>query len=259
MTLTLPLKPLVFGTPTAPHQGLGEMVSSLVGSEILRIAGEVRALAEKGQPVLNLTVGRLLAQAVPDSARARAGDRPGARRRPDQLPAFRRRPGTEACGDRLLSRGARPRLPAGRHPHRRRRAAAHLCALPRRARSRRQGGLPGPVVEQQPLLPPGGSARCRCRDHGRERLSADRRRARAASRRRPPAGAQQPAEPCGHRLLARAAPGDRAARRGREPPSRTGCEAALPALRPDLLAARRRVPHRTRRRSSSCRRWRPTR
>ncbi|MBP9145399.1 MAG: aminotransferase class I/II-fold pyridoxal phosphate-dependent enzyme [Thermoanaerobaculia bacterium] len=33
------------------------MVSSLVGSEILRIAGEVRALAEKGQPVLNLTVG----------------------------------------------------------------------------------------------------------------------------------------------------------------------------------------------------------
>lgn len=57
MTLTLPLKPLAFGTPTAPHQGLGEMVSSLVGSEILRIAGEVRALAEKGQPVLNLTVG----------------------------------------------------------------------------------------------------------------------------------------------------------------------------------------------------------
>jgi len=57
MTLTLPLKPLVFGTPTAPHQGLGEMVSSLVGSEILRIAGEVRALAETGQPVLNLTVG----------------------------------------------------------------------------------------------------------------------------------------------------------------------------------------------------------
>ena len=57
MTLTLPAKPLDFGTPTAPHQGLGEMVSGLVGSEILRIAGEVRALAEKGQPVLNLTVG----------------------------------------------------------------------------------------------------------------------------------------------------------------------------------------------------------
>ncbi|MEO8197985.1 MAG: aminotransferase class I/II-fold pyridoxal phosphate-dependent enzyme, partial [Thermoanaerobaculia bacterium] len=57
MTLTLPVKPLDFGTPTAPHQGLGEMVSALVGSEILRIAGEVRALAQKGQPVLNLTVG----------------------------------------------------------------------------------------------------------------------------------------------------------------------------------------------------------
>ena len=57
MTLTLPVKPLAFGTPTAPHQGLGDMVSGLVGSEILRIAGEVRALAAKGQPVLNLTVG----------------------------------------------------------------------------------------------------------------------------------------------------------------------------------------------------------
>ena len=57
MTLTLPKKPLDFGTPTAPHQGLGEMVSGLVGSEILRIAGEVRALAETGRPVLNLTVG----------------------------------------------------------------------------------------------------------------------------------------------------------------------------------------------------------
>ena len=57
MTLTLPMKPLDFGTPTAPHEGLGEMVSGLVGSEILRIAGEVRALAEAGRPVRNLTVG----------------------------------------------------------------------------------------------------------------------------------------------------------------------------------------------------------
>lgn len=57
MTLTLPARPLDFGTPTAPHQGLGEMVSTLVGSEILRIAGEVRTLAERGKPVLNLTVG----------------------------------------------------------------------------------------------------------------------------------------------------------------------------------------------------------
>jgi len=57
MTLTLPHTPLALGAPTAPNQGLGEMVSTLVGSEILRIAGEVRALAEKGQPVLNLTVG----------------------------------------------------------------------------------------------------------------------------------------------------------------------------------------------------------
>ena len=46
MTLTIPHPALDFGAPTAPHQGLSEMVSTLVGSEVLRIAGEVRALAE---------------------------------------------------------------------------------------------------------------------------------------------------------------------------------------------------------------------
>ena len=49
--------PLVLDPPAAPAQGLGRMASTLVGSEILRIAGEVRALQAKGRPVLNLTVG----------------------------------------------------------------------------------------------------------------------------------------------------------------------------------------------------------
>lgn len=51
----LPLAPI--GANSAPNQGLGEMVSTLIGSEILRIAAEVRTLAEAGRPVLNLTVG----------------------------------------------------------------------------------------------------------------------------------------------------------------------------------------------------------
>jgi aspartate aminotransferase len=41
----------------APFQGLGQMASTLVGSEILRIAKEVRELEAQGAPVLNLTVG----------------------------------------------------------------------------------------------------------------------------------------------------------------------------------------------------------
>ena len=49
--------PLVLDPPVAAAQGLGRMTSTLVGSEILRIAGEVRALQAKGRPVLNLTVG----------------------------------------------------------------------------------------------------------------------------------------------------------------------------------------------------------
>ncbi len=55
-TTTTPV-PLSLDPPAAPEPALGGMVSSLIGSEILRIAGEVRALAAAGRPVLNLTVG----------------------------------------------------------------------------------------------------------------------------------------------------------------------------------------------------------
>ncbi len=41
----------------APRQGLGQMVSGLVGSEILKIAAEVRALRQAGATVCDLTVG----------------------------------------------------------------------------------------------------------------------------------------------------------------------------------------------------------
>ena len=57
MTTTTTQAPLPLAPSASPNQGLGQMVSTLVGSEILRIAGEVRALQEKGRPVLNLTVG----------------------------------------------------------------------------------------------------------------------------------------------------------------------------------------------------------
>ncbi len=40
-----------------PRQGLGEIASTLVGSEILKIAGQVRALRESGRVVCDLTVG----------------------------------------------------------------------------------------------------------------------------------------------------------------------------------------------------------
>jgi len=48
---------LLLDAPAAPRDGLGTMATSLVGSEILRIAAEVRALREGGKPVLDLTVG----------------------------------------------------------------------------------------------------------------------------------------------------------------------------------------------------------
>ena len=75
MTTTVTHAPLALAAPLSPNQGLGEMVSTLVGSEILRIAGEIRALAESGPAGAQPDRRRFRAQAVPDSARARAGDR----------------------------------------------------------------------------------------------------------------------------------------------------------------------------------------
>jgi aspartate aminotransferase len=55
--MTTTLSRLELEPPAAPRQGLGLMATTLVGSEILRIAGEVRAAREAGRTVLDLTVG----------------------------------------------------------------------------------------------------------------------------------------------------------------------------------------------------------
>src|SRR5438105_10217585 len=56
-SMTTTASRLQLDPPTAPRQGLGQMATTLVGSEILRIAAEVRGLREQGRPVLDLTVG----------------------------------------------------------------------------------------------------------------------------------------------------------------------------------------------------------
>ena len=56
-TLTASVTPLALEPTAAPNQGLGRMASTLIGSEILRIAREVKELQSTGRSVLNLTVG----------------------------------------------------------------------------------------------------------------------------------------------------------------------------------------------------------
>jgi len=43
--------------PPLQRQGLGAMASGLIGSEILKIAGDVRAMKRSGKPMCDLTVG----------------------------------------------------------------------------------------------------------------------------------------------------------------------------------------------------------
>jgi aspartate aminotransferase len=46
-----------FQSPEKSDAGLSALARGVVGSEILRIAGEIRAMQAKGQPVCNLTIG----------------------------------------------------------------------------------------------------------------------------------------------------------------------------------------------------------
>ena len=46
-----------FQSPDKSDAGLSALARGVVGSEILRIAGEIRALQAKGQPVCDLTIG----------------------------------------------------------------------------------------------------------------------------------------------------------------------------------------------------------
>lgn len=46
-----------FQSPEKADKGLSELARGVVGSEILRIAGEIRALQARGHPVCNLTIG----------------------------------------------------------------------------------------------------------------------------------------------------------------------------------------------------------
>jgi aspartate aminotransferase len=54
MTATLALD---LAAPDVAQEGVGSLAFHLVGSEILRIAGEVRALRDSGAPICDLTVG----------------------------------------------------------------------------------------------------------------------------------------------------------------------------------------------------------
>ena len=108
------------------------MASALVGSEILRIAGEIRALAAAGRRMCDLTVGDFDPRQFPIPARLREAHRRRARR--GARPTTRRRDGIARAargGAPLLRARARPRLPGRVRAHRLRRAAGHLRHLPR--------------------------------------------------------------------------------------------------------------------------------
>jgi aspartate aminotransferase len=49
--------PLDLSPPPLPKDGLGSLVYDLIGSEILKVAAEVRSIKEKGVPVSDFTVG----------------------------------------------------------------------------------------------------------------------------------------------------------------------------------------------------------
>src|SRR2546427_3619867 len=56
-----------------PRRGLSGMAKGLIGSEILRIASEIRAAVTAGQKIANFTVGGFSPREVPLPGRLRGG------------------------------------------------------------------------------------------------------------------------------------------------------------------------------------------
>ena len=217
----------------------------MTGSEVLKIASEVRALTASGRSVANLTVGdfsptefripRRLEQLI---AEALAG-------RTDELSAVGRHARAAAQRGRFLPRRARPHLSARVDAHRRRLASDHLCRVCGRRSTGRQGHLSDAVVEQQPLHVP----------HRRRAGGAGGRRGHELHAHR---GDDPPARPrrAAHRRLHAAQPdrhgdgeerggSDRPSGRGRErAPRRRRRACAVPAVGSGLLDAdvRRKPP-----------------
>jgi aspartate aminotransferase len=74
MTITAPPNhALTFGDPAIVDGGLSALARGLKGSEILRIAADVRALIAEGRPVCNLTVGDFDPRQFPIPHALRAG------------------------------------------------------------------------------------------------------------------------------------------------------------------------------------------
>ncbi len=147
----VPLDPVPHFGPRSPGR-VSTMAEGLVGSEILKIAADIRAAMAAGDQVCNLTVGDFDPPQfrIPGSARGR--HRRGATRRARRT--TRRR---TACRElreavaRFYARELGLAYPASSILIAGGGAPAHLRRVPRRARSRRPRRLPGAVVEQQPL------------------------------------------------------------------------------------------------------------
>ena len=183
------LSALVGTPPAGGGTRISEMVASLSGSEILRIAGEIRALVAAGQARLRPHRGRLRPAAVPDPARAQGRHRGGARARRDELSALERRARAARGGPALLrararassTRSSRSSSPGGSRPVI---YATYRTLVDPGDRVR----LPGAELEQQPLRPPRGRRwPCPSAAGPRSRfLPAPRRRAPAAAGRAAP-------------------------------------------------------------------------
>ena len=228
---------------SAPHSAPGARASDnatgLIGSEILKIAADIRAAVARGDKVTNLTVGDFSPARVPHSRGARGAHRRRVRRRRDELPAVRRRARAARGGARASTRGTsgsttrcRSVLIAGGG------AAAHLRCLPRARRPGRPRRLPRAVVEQQSLRAPAGRRSacpsCAARTPNflpTRALLAPVHPGRAAGR------AVLAAQPDRHAVRRRGAGRHLRPRARGERAARPRRAAALRALRPDLLDA----------------------
>ncbi len=163
------------GNPAQVDASLSALARGVVGSEILRIAAEIRALKAKGATICNLTVGDFDPAQFPVPASLLEGVRAALAAGHTNYPPSDGVLALREAVARYYERGLGLKYPGRVGAHHRRRAAAALRHVPHGARPRRPGRLPGAVVEQQPLRVSVRRARRRAAGHAPSTTSSRRR------------------------------------------------------------------------------------
>ncbi len=131
-----------FVRPAAGVTRVSSMASGIVGSEILKIAADIRAMVQKGQKICNFTVGDFDPREFPIPDALQKGIVEAYEAHETNYPPSNGMPELRSAVQRFYARELGLEVPIESMLDLRRRAARHLRRVSHARRSRRRGRVP---------------------------------------------------------------------------------------------------------------------